>query len=324
MFKTSTHKKSIPFQTSQEAIESHPVQNDDMEIVVVSDTVRQRRSRTPSTSATSTANTNDDTKEIVQSFKANDSSGNVMPDLLPKTFHLVESSTLFSQIQDSGADLLMSNPDDVDREHKFAVVEIRESNITMPKRAIGKIEPNVSENSIAVSNTCSILESVNFMKPSSVETVHIVDATSEPSDTETSTTPNPDDGTESVGSSSDSDSENEYDTGETYIPQGYLPDKPKRQVWLSRIEERPSSKVHRSRLQTTTKEALLIDRDSFIDGDDNELNDEPLIFSDDDDQNIEVAQSDELTDRDTVYYIKPPHLVLRQNDFSSSRLLFMR
>lgn len=295
---------SIPFQTSQEAIVSHPVQNDDMEIVVVSDTVRQRRSRTPSTSTTPTANITDDTKELVQSLKASDPNGNVMPDLLPKTFHLVESSALFSQIQDNSDDLIMPNTDEVDREHKFAVVEIRASNISIPKRAVGKIKPNISENTIDPSNTCSILEAVNYMRPSSVETVHIVDVTSEPSDTETCSTPNPDDRADSVASSSESDSENEYDTGEPYIPSGHLLlNKPKRQVWLSKIQEQISSKAQRSSLSTTTttmKEALIVDRDSFHDGDDNEQDDEPLIFSDDD-ECVEQVQSDELNGPDTVY-----------------------
>lgn len=272
-------RKSIPFTHSQDAIIPLPIE-DDMEIVVVSDTVRQRRSRTPS-STSAVATSNDDTKEH--------SGVNVMPDLLPKTFHLVESSALFSQIQNN-SDELMTEAKESNHKHFFAVVEIRESNIATPKWAVGKSEPAISENSIEVSNTCSILESVNYMEPSNVETVHIVDVTSEPSDTETCPTPNPDDRTANAALDTETDSENEYDTGEPYMPSGHSMDLPSRRSRLSRardLENTPSAKP-------TVVEMLPV-CDNFHDAD---VDDEPLIFSDDDEQFADHVQS---ANRQTVH-----------------------
>lgn len=294
----SKQSKTIPFQTLQEAIETHPMQNDDMEIVVVSDTVRQRRSRTPSTSATPVASISNDTKE----HKTNDSNGNVMPDLLPKTFHLVESSALFSQIHENCDDLLMQCIDEADREQRFAVVEIRESSIALPKRAIGKAGPNISENIIEESNTCSILESVNFMQPSNVETVNIVDLTSEPSDTETCSTPNPDDRSVSAESSNESDSEHEYDTGEAFRPSGLFLNVSNRQIRSSKtndFEYKTPAQLHSIKPVSILKKTLAIDRNSFHDADRDD--EEPLIFSDDDEQCVDEVQADELISRQTVH-----------------------
>lgn len=77
--------------------------------------------------------------------------------------------------------------DDSSNEHQFSVVEIRESNLT-PKMSIRhmELEPKVGE----IVNTISILESVDTFEPEFVETVNIIDA-SEASDTDTCcSTPN--------------------------------------------------------------------------------------------------------------------------------------
>lgn len=259
-----------------------------MEIVVVSDTVRQRRSRTPSTSATPAATPIDDAKEL----HSPDVGGHVLPDLLPKTFHLVEASALFSQIQENGDDLL-DYAEETRPAHTFAVVEIRETNIAMPRWAVDKSGPTVSENAVEASNTCSILESVNYMEPSCVETVHIVDVTSEPSDTETCPTPNPDDRIVSAGSDNETDSENEYDTGEPHMP-SRRGRQPKLRDFVNSTVSRPTA------LELTALE--LTARSSFDDAD---VDDEPLIFSDDDDPFADVFQS---ADRQTVHTkIAPPY-----------------
>lgn len=131
-----------------------------------------------------------------QAFPVPQPSSNVMPDLLPTTFRLAESSSLFSQISDNKDS---QRPDsfyeyvnepptsDVNNEQQFSVVEIRESNLT-PKMSIlhRDLEPKVGE----IVNTISILESVDTFEPEFVETVNIIDA-SEASDTDTCcSTPN--------------------------------------------------------------------------------------------------------------------------------------
>lgn len=119
-----------------------------------------------------------------------------MPDLLPTTFRLAESSSLFSQISDNKDS---QRPDsfyeyvnepptsDANKEQQFSVVAIRESNLT-PKMSIRHkdLEPKLGE----IVNTISILETVDTFEPEFVETVNIIDA-SEASDTDTcSSTPN--------------------------------------------------------------------------------------------------------------------------------------
>lgn len=77
-----------------------PVADDDnTEIVVVSDTVRQRRARTPqSGESPSSANTSA-SESPTKAVEASSSGDQVLPDVLPpQTFRLAESSTLFSQI----------------------------------------------------------------------------------------------------------------------------------------------------------------------------------------------------------------------------------
>lgn len=281
--------------------------DNEMEIVVVSDTVRQRRSRTPSSSAPTSQNDNDkkDTKK----------KSNVLPDLLPKTFHLAESSALFSQVNNNSENLLTRKDSNESNESKVSIVEIRETNLSLPKRATYKMHENCqSENVGQLLNTCSILESVNYFEPSCVETVHIVDATSEPSDTETPcSTPNLDERPidRKVSSDDDESDECDYDTNTMKIVNKRMKFK-KRDVIENDYDLAKNSeqfeknikvppKPQRKKLTPTLKEILSAtsDRDSFY-GVDKEVFDEPLTFSDDDDYNQLDGQLTEKFNRDTV------------------------
>lgn len=308
--KKNTQTKNMIPNLSQEAITSRlavPADDDNMEIVVVSDTVRQRRSRTPSsTSLPHTENVITDTK------------ANVMPDLLPKTFHLAESSSLFSQI-DNAPNVLAQKSSDESDAAKFSVVEIRESNISPLKRVVNTYKR--SENVEQISNTCSILEAVSYLEPSRVETVHIIDATSEPSDSETTcSTPNLDD-RDVDKMFSDDDESGEYETGE----RGMGSIEPMMRVTTARISFKENKarmqkdrdllrdsdeidvkckippKPQRKKLTPTLKEILSAasDRDSFYSAD-KEVFDEPLTFSDDDDHHIDGQLIDKFN-RHTVY-----------------------
>lgn len=296
---------------SQEAIKSrlevssyNISDKDDMEIVIVSDTVRQRRSRTPSSSSTTLPNDSPNTKES----KANAVS---MPDVLPQTFHLAEKSTLFSQANNMHH--FLARKQSIEGcEQKVSVVEVREASLSTPKRVINTYQMNdrfENQNVGQVLNMCSILESVSYLKPSCVETVHIIDATSEPSDTETRcSTPNFDD--RKLSSSDDGESD-EYETGEpaSHSNNGTMQIL-KRQISFdenrqSLLKDRDflkdseqndvPPKLHRKRLTPTLKDILsmTMDRDSFY-SDDKEADDEPLIFSDDDDYNRVDGQPTEL------------------------------
>lgn len=277
-----------------------------MEIVVVSDTVRQRRSRTPLSSTP--------TGQQSTPMEPNERPMNIMPDLLPKTFHLIESNSLFSQINSPNGLTLSPSSPEIDREQLVSVVEIRESNLSMPIKAIATHSPpsemQISGNVGQVLNSCSILESVNYLEPSNVETVHIIDATS---DTETrSSTPNLDEGSQSQCVSDEngsSTSENEYEICEptpTIPISKSLISFDERQKTLQKdkyiledVDEidnsnRIPTKPMRKKL---APKDMLLERDSFYDAD-KEIFDEPLTFSDDDDN--QTGTSTELVDRHTV------------------------
>lgn len=315
---------------SQEAITSRlavPADDDNMEIVVVSDTVRQRRSRTPSSTALP------QTENVITDTKAK-----VMPDLLPKTFHLAESSALFSQINNAPHELTRKSCDETDTA-PFSVVEIRESNISPVKRVVNTYKR--SENVEQMLNTCSILESVSYLEPSRVETVHIIDATSEPSDSETTcSTPNLDERDVDKMSSDDEESE-EYETGE----RGTGSIEPMMRVSTARISFKENKgkirqndrdllkdsdqidvkckvppKPQRKKLTPTLKEILSAasDRDSFYSAD-KEVFDEPLTFSDDDDYHFDGQLTDKFTGH--TVHIKNPK-TNKQIKIPKTKLLF--
>lgn len=272
---------------------------------MVSDTVRQRRPRTPLSSTP--------TGQQSTPIELNERPMNVMPDLLPKTFHLVESNSLFSQINSPNGLMLSQSTAEIGREQIVSVVEIRESNLGMPTMAIATHSPpseiQISGNVGQVLNSCSILESVNYLQPSDVETVHIIDATSEPSDTETrSSTPNLAEKPQSrVSDDGSSTSENEYEICETTptisMSKSRISFDVRKKVlqkdrdFVEDLDEIDNSNRIPIKPMRKKPNEMLSERDSFYDAD-KEVFDEPLTFSDDDDN--QTGTSTELVDPHTV------------------------
>ncbi|XP_017140996.1 dystrophin, isoforms A/C/F/G/H isoform X8 [Drosophila miranda] len=162
--------------------------NDDTEIVVVSDTVRQRRARTPQAgeSPSTKSPTESPTKSVETPSEA--SGEQVLPDVLPpQTFRLAESSTLFSQISLNPVNVSQSSPPPKPNKTKrkapaipAQMVEIKVKNIQNDKMSVqsihhgsgsGAMEPHQGE----IVSTVNILESVEPFVPEYVETVQIVD-----------------------------------------------------------------------------------------------------------------------------------------------------
>lgn len=166
--------------------------------------MRQRRARTPSSTQPQSPAAPNPNESPPESNAGHTPSAavNVLPDLLPRTFHLAESSSLFSQINEGkepNHTSQLSQKAGEPAEPTFSVVAIRESNLTEPKKptftgsgdkasaaagSLALLTPKIGE-----INTVSILEKVDFFEPEYVETVNIIDATSETSDTDTCTTP---------------------------------------------------------------------------------------------------------------------------------------
>ncbi|XP_055852370.1 dystrophin, isoforms A/C/F/G/H isoform X3 [Episyrphus balteatus] len=155
----------------------------DTEIVIVSDTVRQRRARTPSTNERTNIQTNEQTSpEVVQ---YNNTDTKILPDLLPpQTFRLAESSSLFSEISKNRKNKTQCDDQNPNSNKKsespssVAVVEVIEKNIRDHKMSVQNIdianditEPSVGE----IVDTVNILESVDPFVPEYVEMVQIVD-----------------------------------------------------------------------------------------------------------------------------------------------------
>lgn len=113
------------------------LEDSDTEIVVVSDTVRQRRARTPQANESNS-----------------DSNGNVLPDLLPQTFRLSESSNLFSQVSEK-------------RNENPSVVEVKERNLSQ--------SPLMSVALPKVAEIVDTVETVGHFVPEFVETVQVLD-----------------------------------------------------------------------------------------------------------------------------------------------------
>jgi hypothetical protein len=256
--------------------------DDDTEIVIVSDTVRQRRSRTPIAAAAIDVN--------------RESNDVVMPDLLPKTFKLAESCSLFS---DASVDEMQSREVSTrdDDDEPCSMVEIKERDLTM-KMTIKNIEFDD-----ATVDTINIFESVTGFEPQQVETVNIVDASSD-TDTATSTPQTKRRSLKSFSSACGSMDElktelkRELDTVSSFD----TPEEPAEEISVKK--QKISFDEHRKlkgrdrdllrdseiaeeravkmlQLRPTLKELWMEERNSFYEFDDN--NDEPLEFSDDED-----------------------------------------
>lgn len=241
-----------------------------MEIVIVSDTVRQRRSRTPISAISSDGNRE---------------SNVVMPDLLLKTLQL--SDIPFSDV--SAGEMQSREVDAGD----YSVVEIKERELSS-KILIDNIE---FEN--AKVDTISIFESCSRFEPEQVETVHIIDVSD--TDTASSTPLLNRKSLKSLGSTCGSTDELEtelkreletvsnFETVEepgedfsvtkqriSFDEHKHLDGKDRDVLRDSEIAEEEA--IRMMKLRPTLKELLMEERNSFYDNDDN---DEPLEFSDD-------------------------------------------
>lgn len=149
---------------------------DDDEIVVLSDTVRQRRSRTPSSNAEPNPTSDLNNVPHVTNTGCPKTNGSTLPDLLPDTFRLAETSTLFSKVSDPVFQMPQvaqrSTDDPLTDAHPHRV-EVRESDLSTTKHV--SMMPTGLYMSANV-NTISILESVDTFEPEFVEMVHIIDA----------------------------------------------------------------------------------------------------------------------------------------------------
>lgn len=306
------------------------------EIVILSNTVRQRRARTPSS-------TNDNGNQSTEFFvnptttssnnihTVQQAQQNVLPDLLPKTFHLAESSSLFSQISsndrtdndeiylDQQSNDINQNQRTDNQEQVFSVVEIRESNLT-PKMSVQNFnvtEPTSSNSSKLVQkigeivNTISILESVDTFEPEYVETVNIVDA-SETSDTDTCSCSTPGLDEKRIRTSID-DLEDELERERCSVDPSVLIVEKQRTSFDEQRQPLPG----KDRDLLKDEERLILkmpiapyikdilcspERDSFYNSD-KENNDEPLVFSEDEDIprfSLEMTP-DVDSDSDTVF-----------------------
>ena len=285
------------------------------EIVIVSDTVRQRRARTPLSSEI-----ND--KEAQPEILNKEPICNVLPDLLPTTFRLAESSTLFSQISDKKpndyADMAENGEyaktfENEPNTTEFSVVEIREANLT-PKMSVKNFtvlnpedDMKLAPQNGAVVNTISILETVDTFEPEFVETVHIIDASENSSDS------SPDDLDEELERESTAFMQSIASPNDTscsvIVVQKQKLDTPESHHRLYKKERDPlsdydhDSKRMRKYAPNVKQHLRTQERDSFYNSDQDNQNDEPLEFSEDEDIprfSLEMTP-DVDSDSDTVY-----------------------
>lgn len=249
------------------------VDDDDMEIVILSDTVRHRRSRTPIS-----AISNDGKSE---------SNVFVMPDLLPQTFKLDESCSLFSAVSfDETQSREVSTRDEDER---CSMVEVKERDLSM-KMSIKKIEFDDAK-----VDTINIFESLQPLELEQAETVNIIDASSD-TDTATSTpvtkrrslksaTSNPGSMDElktelkrELDTISNFDADDEPEEAFKKQRVSYEGIKKERDV-LRDSEISEERAIKQLKLRPTLKELWMEERNSFYELDDD--HDEPLVFSDD-------------------------------------------
>lgn len=284
--------------------------------------MRQRRARTPSS--------NENCDKIITETMTTENRSNVLPDLLPTTFRLAESSSLFSQI--SVEENSVSVPIDENRnedememslDQDVSVVEIREGNLTpkMQVRIAGQEMENMAKIE-DVTNTISIIETVETFEPEFVETVNIIYA----SDASSCSTPilgDREDFNERENKSIDTsfdDLEEElerenlesFSSGTIIVEKQRLSlDEARTSLLLkerdllkdSENEKKIEPAKPRRQIAPTLKDILSYpERDSFY-GSDKENFDDPLVFSDDEDIprfSLEMTP-DVDSDSDTVF-----------------------
>lgn len=252
--------------------------------------------------------------------------GHVLPDLLPRTFHLAESSVLFSQINNAEP-FEINEPVAVQTpEPEYSVVAIRESSLSEPKKPTFASDTEPPKHpfltpKIGEINTVSILEIVDYFEPEFVETVHIIDATSETSDTDTSNTPVFGESRNRVASEEAVVSTEMHGADAKFSPKVLKVERKKMKVPVAdRERAKPGgiAKDDRDILHDSEMDVRLVaaaklkkkpivprlkedlsptGRDSFYNSD-HENFDEPLIFSDDDDADATAMQSSEMLSTD--------------------------
>jgi len=269
--------------------------DDDTEIVVVSDTVRQRRSRTP-ISATP------DSSVVF-----------VMPDLLPQTFQTATTDE-FSRASDDKTQL---------REAPYSVVAIKERDL----QSISSVESPTKVGRIV--DTINILESCNQLQLQQVETVHIIDASSD-TDTAASTPLLSRKSWKSLGSVGSSTDElkcelkRELDTVSDFstppsedfcVKKQKISENGHRALAKDRDILKDSEKpqeVNNMKLRPTLRDLLMEERCNSFYGADKDNDDEPLEFSDDD----EIPRYSIEMDSDS-------DLVVKRDPFESFSLTFL-
>lgn len=309
-FNTQSFLKLPQLQNTCERKKKALLEDDDTEIVIVSDTVRQRRARTPIKTSASKENHISD----------------ALPDLLPKTFHLAESSSLFSRVSGSETEVLQNiipiesqNGIKRNEQHTISVVEIKEGHLELLQNLDNDQDENAegSESIAKVVDTINIFENCNSFEPEFVETVHIIDASS---DTSTTSTPqlvrkmggnyeSTDDlktelkrELENVEIFTNNDEQKEQISVKKQrisFDENALMGKERNNVKYS--DDDKDSKINLLKLRPTLKELWMAERNSFYSAD-NENDDEPLEFSDDEEiprYSIEMATD---SDSDVVEF----------------------
>lgn len=231
--------------------------DDDTEIVIVSDTVRQRRSRTPITPT--------------------DNNLVMMPDLLPNVPVSTVSNHMQTHYRDKSGQQL---------------VEVKERDLMANN--VGKVV-----------NTVSILEKCSKLEPQHVEMVNIIDATSD-SDTATSTPVMPRKSPPQNNSIDELTTElkRELDT----LTSAFDAPSTTIKISLQKFENdrdilRDSEaldKISMMKLRPSLKDLLMEERGSFYSADKENSEDEPLVFSDDEEiprYSIEMDSDSDLVDR---------------------------
>lgn len=318
--------------------------------------MRQRRARTPSSTSASATPVKENSverdsngSEILTSHNSTENRQNVLPDLLPRTFHLAESSSLFSQFNEHRECEHKPIAQD-SNEQPFSVVAIRETNLSELKKPtytggdridqMHVLTPRVSE-----INTVTILEKVEYFEPEFVETVNIIDATSETSDTDTCTTPvfdEPRNRTTESFNHIDPD-RNDYDiridnqtNQDNHSPKVLRVERKKIIPPIDRISTKssddrdllldselddqrgvplkPSHSKMKSVVPGLNTALSSMERNSFYNSD-NENFDEPLIFSDDDDAPIALPSDNLSTDYDSDDSAAEMVFIFKQNQF---------
>ena len=237
-----------------------------------------------------------------------------MPDVLPKTFRLAEASSLFEDAMDPNNQMISQesrneNDDGSNNSHKFSIVEIKEGNLSS-KMSVQRNDSSVAKVGQIV-DTINILERCDNFEPEYVETVHIVDASS---DTDTGSTPILNRKSSNKMDEDDSMDELEFELErELGLFSKYTVDEVDKVLVVEkqRISFDGKQNMEKERdflkdseqmkLRPSLKELLMEERNSFYSADKD--NDEALVFSEDEDiprYSIEMA-TDSDSDVVTIF-----------------------